>query len=90
VKTELFSLPNARSRNAVALLVMALCYKPEVASSIPPLFFFNFPNPSSRTVALELTQTVTEIKKNPPWSESVSELYLTELPPVVGEVSANF
>jgi hypothetical protein len=40
-----------------------LCFKPEGRRSIPDEVsgFFNFPNPSSRAVALESTQHLTEM-----------------------------
>jgi hypothetical protein len=46
------------------LLVEALRYKPERRGSIPDEvigFFFNWPNPSSRTMALGSTQPLTEM-----------------------------
>jgi hypothetical protein len=46
----------------VAKLVEALCYKPEIAGSSPDeVYFFNWPNPSSRTMALGSTQPLTEM-----------------------------
>jgi hypothetical protein len=47
------------TRYAIEYLVEALCY----AGSIPDVieFFFNLPNPSSRTMALVFTQPDTEI-----------------------------
>jgi hypothetical protein len=41
----------------------ALCYKPEGRGSIPDeaIVLFNSPNPSSRTVALELIRLLTEM-----------------------------
>jgi hypothetical protein len=45
-------------------LAEVLCYKPEVADSIPSdgfVFFFNLLNPSSRTMALGFTHTLTEM-----------------------------
>jgi hypothetical protein len=44
-------------------MVEALRYKPEVAGSIldEVIEFFNWPNPSSRTMALGLTQPLTEM-----------------------------
>jgi hypothetical protein len=44
-------------------LIEALRYKPKVAGSIPDedIGFFNQPNPSSRAMALELTQALTEM-----------------------------
>jgi hypothetical protein len=45
-------------------LVEALCYKPKVAGLIPDKaiqFFFNLPDPSSRTMTLGLTQPLTQI-----------------------------
>jgi hypothetical protein len=47
----------------VPQLVQALCYKPEVAGSIPDEFteIFNLPNPSSLTIALGATQPPIEM-----------------------------
>jgi hypothetical protein len=44
-------------------LVEVLCYKLEVAGSIPneDIGFFNCFNPSSRSIALESTQPLTEM-----------------------------
>jgi hypothetical protein len=49
--------------HAVAQLIEALCYKPKAASSIPNdiIGFFNLFNPSSRTMALGSTQSLTEM-----------------------------
>jgi hypothetical protein len=49
----------------VKKLVETPCYKQKVVDSSPDevieLFFFNLPNPSSRTMILGLTQPLTEI-----------------------------
>jgi hypothetical protein len=44
-------------------LVEAPCYRRKAAGSIPDVLigFFNLPNPSSRTVALGSTQSLTEM-----------------------------
>jgi hypothetical protein len=50
--------------NAVALLVQALCYKPEgrgFDSRLGHWIFSNLPNPSSRNMALGLTRPLTEM-----------------------------
>jgi hypothetical protein len=49
--------------HAIALLVEALCYKPEGRGSIPNEVneFFNWRNPSSRTMTLWSTQPLTEM-----------------------------
>jgi hypothetical protein len=48
--------------DVVAQLVEALCYKPEGRGFESSLGgFFNWPNPSSRTIALGSTQRLTEI-----------------------------
>jgi hypothetical protein len=55
--------------HAVAWLVEALCYKPE-GRGIESQWggFFNWPNPSSRTMALGSTQLLTEMStRNLPW-----------------------
>jgi hypothetical protein len=46
----------------------ALCYKPEGRGFFPDevIKFFNLPNPSSRTMALEWTQPLTEMSTNLP------------------------
>jgi hypothetical protein len=51
------------SQNAVALLVEALCYKPEGRrfESRMRWIFFNLLNPSRRTMALESIQPLTEM-----------------------------
>jgi hypothetical protein len=50
-------------RHAVAQLVEALCYKTECRGVRVPMrwTFFNFHNPSSRTMALGSTQLLTEM-----------------------------
>ena len=56
--------------HAVALLVEALRYKPEGRGSIPDavIEMFNWHNPSDRTMALGLTQTLTEMStRNISW-----------------------
>jgi len=47
----------------VAQLVKALCYKPVGRGSIPDgvIGIFHLPNPSGRTIALGLTQSLTEM-----------------------------
>jgi hypothetical protein len=53
-------------------VVEALCYKPKVTGSIPDevIGFFNWPNPSSRIMALGLTQPLTEMStRNLPGSK---------------------
>jgi hypothetical protein len=54
---------------AVAQLVQALCYETEGAGSIPDevITFFNLSNPSSRTMALGLTQPLTEMSTRNPY-----------------------
>jgi hypothetical protein len=49
--------------HAVVHLIDAQCYKPEGRGSIPDevIVIFNWPNPSSRYMALEFTQPLTEI-----------------------------
>jgi hypothetical protein len=49
--------------HAVAKLIEALCYKPEGRwfESRMRWIFFNLPNPSSRIMALESTQPLTEM-----------------------------
>jgi len=49
--------------HAVAQLMESLCYKPEVVGSIPDsvIVSFHCHSPSSHTVALGLTQPVTEM-----------------------------
>jgi hypothetical protein len=55
---------NAR-RHAIAQLVEALCYKPESFDSRwGKLFFLQLPNPSNRTMTLELTQPLKEMSTN--------------------------
>jgi hypothetical protein len=48
--------------HVVAQLVDALCYKPKGRRMSPnEVDFFILPNPSSRTVALDFTQPVTQM-----------------------------
>jgi hypothetical protein len=62
VKPVEFTLLSAWLGHAVAYLVEALCYKPEGPGSNPDeVDFFNLPNPSSRTMALGSTQSLTEM-----------------------------
>jgi hypothetical protein len=45
----------------VAWLVEALCYKSRIRFPMRSLDFFNWPNPSSRTMTLGSTQPLTEM-----------------------------
>jgi hypothetical protein len=78
--------------NAVAYLVEALCYKPEgrgLESLGSGFFFFNLPNPSSRTMVLGSTQPLTEMNTRnlPGGVNGDRRVRLTTLPPSVSRLS---
>jgi hypothetical protein len=53
-------------------------------------FFFNLPNPSSRTMALGLTQPLTKMStRNLPGVKSGRRVGLTTLPPSMSRLSEN-
>jgi hypothetical protein len=84
---ELFSfleLPSRSTGHAVALLVEALCYNLEGCGfdyRWAHWIFFNWPNPSSRTMTLGLTQPLTEMStRNLPGGNGGRCVRLTSLP----------
>ena len=69
-------------------LVEALRYKPEAAGSIPDrvIGIFNLLNPSDRTLALGLTQSLTEMStRNISWGKGGRCVGLTTLPPLCAD-----
>jgi hypothetical protein len=64
MKHEKYTVPICSLGNEVAKLDEALCHKPKDRCSIPDdviTFIVNVPNPSSRTIAVGLIQSPTEM-----------------------------
>jgi hypothetical protein len=75
--------------HAVSQVVETLRYKPEGRgfASRWCIGIFHWHNPSGRTMALELTQPLTEIStRNIPWGKGVRCLGLTTLPPSSADI----
>jgi hypothetical protein len=84
--------PRPERGHAVALLVEALCYKPEgrrFKSRWGDWIFFNWPDLSSRNMALGSTQPLTEKSTGnlPGGVKSGRRVRLTTLPPSVSRLS---
>jgi hypothetical protein len=88
---NIFSVGTKKTGHVVAQLVEALCYKAEwrgFHSRWGHCFFFYWPNPSGRTVALGSTQPLTEMSTRnlPGGVKDGRSVSLTTLPPSVSRL----